>query len=92
MAGVKGRSGKHTDKIWRDAIRLALARRDKGDEKAVERLAGRLVDLAEEGDMQALKEIGDRLDGKAIQATAITDSDGNDIPIGVDVRIVSGTG
>ena len=89
MAGVKGRSGKHADKTWRDAIRLAIARRDKGDVKAIGLLADALLDKALEGDMQALKEIGDRLDGKAIQATAITDSEGNDVPVGVDVRIIS---
>lgn len=89
MAGVKGRSGKHTDKAWRDAIRLAIARRDKGEVKAIQLLADALLDKAMEGDMQALKEIGDRLDGKAIQATALTDSEGNDVPVGVDVRIIS---
>jgi hypothetical protein len=67
MAGVAGRSGRK-DKEWRDAIRLALARRDKGDEKALVRLADSLISCAEAGDIQAMKEIGDRLDGKPKQA------------------------
>lgn len=56
------------DKIWRDAIRLALARgNDKKSGKTIERLAKKLIEVAMDGDMGALKEIGDRLDGKATQ-------------------------
>lgn len=51
-------------KIWRDAIRRAV----QGDPKRIDRLAVKLCEMAEEGDMQAMKEIGDRLDGKPLQA------------------------
>ena len=54
-----GRSGTQ----WRDAIRKALAR----DKQALERVAVKLIACAEEGDMTAIKELGDRLDGKATQ-------------------------
>lgn len=50
-------------KIWRDAIRRAV----QGDKGRIDRLAQQLVAKAEEGDMAALKEIGDRLDGKPKQ-------------------------
>jgi hypothetical protein len=56
------------DKAWRDAIRKAVNQRDKDGSKALERLANKLVRLGEDGDVSALKEIGDRLDGKATQA------------------------
>src|SRR5262249_39841872 len=57
-----------SDKAWRDAIRKAVNKRDKDGSKALERLANKLVRLGEDGDVSALKEIGDRLDGKATQA------------------------
>lgn len=66
MAGRKG------EKIWADAVRRAVSRRMEGEEgkpQKIERLADKLVDMALEGDTQALKEVGDRLDGKPTQQT-----------------------
>lgn len=42
-------------------------------------IADRLVTMAEAGDMQAIKELGDRLDGKPAQA--ITGADGEPLTI-----------
>ena len=47
--------------VWRDAIRKAIAR----DKQSLERIAARLLKAAEDGDMAAIRELGDRLDGKA---------------------------
>lgn len=65
-------------KLWRDAIRRAV----QGDSKKLDKLARVLVQKAEEGDMMALKEIGDRLDGKPAQA--ITGGDGGALVINVN--------
>ena len=73
MAGVKGRSGRGLEKPWRDAIMLAVNEID-GDQKRLRRLAERIVAEALDGNVTALKEIGDRLDGKPAQA--LTDGDG----------------
>ena len=73
MAGVKGRSGGKQEKPWRDAIMLAVNELD-GDAKKLRRLAEQLVSQAIAGNVVALKEIGDRLDGKPAQA--LTDGDG----------------
>ena len=83
MAGRKG------EKIWADAVRRAVSRRMEGEEgkpQKIERLADKLVDMALEGDTQALKEVGDRLDGKPTQATEMSGPDGGDIPIGLSVK------
>lgn len=40
----------------------------EGDPKALDRLATKLVERGLEGDVPAMKEIGDRLDGKPTQA------------------------
>lgn len=66
MAGRKG------EKFWADAVRRAVNRRldgVEGNPKKIEAIADRLVEAAMDGDIQAIKEIGDRLDGKATQQT-----------------------
>jgi hypothetical protein len=52
---------------WAEAINRALLAEDG---KKLRALADKLIDRALEGDVQALKEVGDRADGKAIQAIA----------------------
>ena len=76
--------GAKSDKEWRDAIRKAVheLRTVNGDKKAekikaITLLGRRLVTKAMEGDVAALKEIGDRLDGKPVQG----------VELGVDVKI-----
>lgn len=73
--------GGKPDKLMRDAILVALKREAKGaDGKPTRKLtliADKLVDLAMGGDMQAIKEINDRVDGKAPQA--ITGANGGAI-------------
>lgn len=67
MAGVAGRSGRRAETPFRDALRLALARRETDKGASLMTLATRLIDKAEEGDMQAIIEIANRLDGKPAQ-------------------------
>lgn len=69
MAGVKGRSGtnKGKDKPWADALRVAVNRDDPEGKKYLARIAEQCVSAAASGDIQAIKEIGDRLDGRAHQ-------------------------
>jgi hypothetical protein len=69
MAGVKGRSGtnKGKDKPWADALRLVVFRDDDEGRKRLVKIAEKCAMAAEAGDMQAIREIGDRLDGKAHQ-------------------------
>lgn len=49
--------------IWSDAIRMELAK----DKKRVRKLVAALLDKAQSGDVSALKELGDRMEGKAMQ-------------------------
>lgn len=69
MAAPKNPLGAKSDKIWRDAVMRAVRRNDPEDGKPkLEKLADSLVKKALDGDCVALREIGDRLDGKATQA------------------------
>lgn len=72
MARPKGAVNK--DKPFRDALRMTIA--EAGDDlPALRRIALALVEKAASGDVQAIKEIGDRLDGKVAQAVIGGDDD-----------------
>jgi hypothetical protein len=73
MTFAKGQSGnpggKAKGRPWRDAIERAVARRQgKKDLKDIDDIADKLIDAAAAGDMQAVREFGDRMDGKAPQS------------------------
>lgn len=92
MAGVTARSGNKNANIWFNAIQRAIKRREEKDPQALEKLADVLLNKASDGDMQAIKELGDRLDGKAVQANTISGPDGEAIPVGLKVSFVDGSG
>jgi hypothetical protein len=82
MAARKSPSGGvKPDKLMRDALMLALHREAKAADgtptKKLYLVADKLVDAAIEGDIQAAKEINDRIDGRVPQA--ITGEDGGPI-------------
>ena len=51
------------EKPFNDALRIAL----RGDPLRLRRIADKLAEKAEEGDLGAIREIADRLDGKPAQ-------------------------
>ena len=64
MAGApKGNTNAANGKIWSDAVRKAITQGKKLDS-----LATKLILMALDGDMTAMKEIGDRLEGKPAQS------------------------
>lgn len=74
MPAGRPKGAENKDKEWRDAVRRAvhdLRAATPGTKakkiRAITLLATKLVDRALEGDVAALKEIGDRLDGKPSQ-------------------------
>lgn len=66
-SAARGRVVSGVDKPWRDAIRLAANRPGEDGRKKLALIAEKVVDAAVEGDLVAAKEVGDRLDGKAMQ-------------------------
>lgn len=82
-APIGNQNAKKT-KPWADALRRALARRGNGDLRVgIDKLAEKLLEDCEKGNLTALQELGNRLDGKPAQA--ITGEDGG--PIELDTRI-----
>ena len=61
----KGNTNASKTKLWGDTIRHAIV---QADAEKLRKLADKLIENALSGDMQALKEIGDRLDGKSVQS------------------------
>ena len=72
MAGPS--KGSKPDKILRDALILELNRMTKDDDgqkvKKVNRVVHKLVEAATEGKIDAIKEVWDRVEGKATQTIA----------------------
>ena len=68
MAG-NANSGPKREKPFRDALMLAIkdAEAQPNHHRALRRVAERLLDEAAHGNVQAIKEIADRLDGKVPQ-------------------------
>lgn len=73
--------------MWRDAVRYALAQKGRevepeydgepADLRGLRTVAVKFVDACVEGEQWAIKEIADRLDGKAVQGLDFTDPEGN---------------
>ncbi len=85
--------GKGQDKVWSDAIRIAVNEAyEDGDRKKLRALAEKLVAKALDGDMAAIREIGDRLDGKPAQYSEIAGKGGAPLQLivvtGVPLRAV----
>lgn len=88
MAGTKGRSGRKSNEL---PFRHALLEKLDGidpltDRKRMFGIAEKLIELAEEGDIQAIREVMDRVDGKAKQVTELSGPDGDAIPHSLTVR------
>ena len=73
MAGAPlGNQNAKKAKIWEQAIKRALARYAGSTIAAgLDTLADKLVSAAVAGDPWALKEIGDRIDGKSVQQVEV---------------------
>ena len=76
--------GQQRDKPFRDALRIELAAVGE-DSKALRGIARALIMAAQEGKMDAIKEIGDRMDGKVAQA--VIGGDDDDAPIKLETIV-----
>ena len=67
--GNKLASGNKKSFEWKKAIERALQARENGDDpKALAKLAEKLLRACDKEDVAALRELGDRIDGKSVQA------------------------
>lgn len=87
MGAPVGNKNASKAKTWADAIRRALAQTDpRKQRKKLDMVAEALVASALDGDVAAMKEIGDRLDGKP--AATLANPDGESFRVEVTQTIV----
>lgn len=82
MGAPAGNANSIKGKSWAGALRATLAQYEDKDHQiaagqALRKIAERVVQDALAGDKDAIKEIGDRLDGKPVQG--ISGADGGDL-------------
>jgi hypothetical protein len=70
--------GQQRDKLYREALRLELAAAGE-DLKKLREIAKVHIEKAAAGDMQAIKELADRLDGRPAQILEHSDPNGEPI-------------
>jgi hypothetical protein len=76
-APIGNQNGKK-GKLFYNQLRKALVQEDS---RKLRTIADRLVDAAEQGEPWAIKEVIDRVDGKAVQATEISGVDGDAVEL-----------
>lgn len=89
MPGTIGNTNPTKGKRWRDAINRALEKRSRAEGiEALDRLAENLLAMCDEKDLGALKELGDRIDGKAVQGVELSGNEGGAIEQNLTVTFV----
>jgi hypothetical protein len=66
------------NRLWAETIRRAVV---QSDAERLRRIAEALLTKAEEGDLGAIKELGDRLDGKSAQAVMLSGDSENPLQL-----------
>lgn len=94
MAAALGNQYATKARVWSSAINRALAERTRAlQREALDDLAEQLLKKCEEGDMAALKELGDRLEGKVAQTTILQgDDEGGPVEARILVEYVTVAG
>jgi hypothetical protein len=73
--------GAWSEKRFRDALNLAVNEKRKDKQHRLRVIANKLVEAAESGDITAIKEVADRLDGKPNQS--------HDVELGANDRLLA---
>jgi hypothetical protein len=80
----QGNQNAAKSRMFYDKLRLVLVQ----EPERLRKIADQLVTQAEAGEPWAIKEIIDRVDGKAIQATTIENADGSPLLGGIQVTFI----
>jgi hypothetical protein len=81
---MKGNQNAKKGKLFADRIRMDLM----ADPQKLSNIVGKLIKQAEDGEPWAIKEIMDRMDGKAIQQTELSGPDGAELVKGIAITFV----
>jgi hypothetical protein len=84
MAAPIGNTNAVKGKMFYDKLRKQLVQ----EPHRLEKIVGQLITQAEMGEAWAVKEIIDRLDGKAVQTNQVENADGSPLLSGIQVMFV----
>ena len=82
-ANIGNKHSSKNNRLWAETLKRVLV---QGDGQKIRAIAEALVEKAASGDVSAIKELGDRVDGKALQENKLTGD--SDEPI--TIKIVTG--
>jgi hypothetical protein len=85
MGAPLGNKNATKNRLWDATLRRALL---ASDGEKLRELAEKLIEKALEGDVSALREIGDRIDGKAHQQLTLSGDEDNPLRVEKVVREV----
>ena len=85
VGAPEGNQNARKGKLFYNQLRKVLVQEDQ---LKLRQIAEKLVEAAQEGEAWAVKEIMDRVDGKAVQANTFEDAEGNNILNAIEVRFV----
>lgn len=91
MAAAKGNQYAVKERIWTAAIHRALERRSKSRKDKIleiDALADALIERCLERDMQAIREFGDRMEGKARQQLEVLGDADNPMHMRIEQVII----
>ncbi|MBL8845453.1 MAG: hypothetical protein JNN24_06745 [Hyphomicrobium zavarzinii] len=90
MVFKKGQSGnpggRPKSKLFREALLAELAAAGE-DTMELRDIARKLIDMAKEGDIQAVKEVADRLEGKPAQESSVSFENKQDAAVCSDAEL-----
>ena len=89
MAAAPGNQYAAKERVWTAAINKALEKRSAlGRMEALAALADKLLKQCDEGNLIALKELGDRLEGKPGQSMTVSGDSENPLVIAGGIKLV----
>lgn len=85
--GNKNSGRKPNERVIAQNLKIILDELDpKTDRKRMMNILHKLVESAEDGKMDAMKELFDRIEGKAVSRNEMSGPDGGDIPVSISVK------
>ena len=84
-ANIGNKHSSKNNRLWAETLKRAVIQADAQKLRAI---ADALIEKAASGDVSAIKELGDRIDGKAVATTELTGVDGSALPISIGINFV----
>ena len=77
-----------SNRLFADTIKRMVV---QSEGEIARKVAEALILKAQEGDISAIKEFADRVDGKSVATTELTGADGSQLPLSIGVSFVEPT-